>query len=316
MRRVLVLTALFVFAALPAASPAASRTPFSGARLWVDPDSQAAHDVRRLRSTSPGESRLLRRIADRPQAIWLGDWLEDVGGYVASLTARIARRGALPVFVAYNVPLRDCGSHSAGGARSAAAYARWIGAVAAGIGRRRAVVVLEPDAIPGLDCLSAARRRERLALLARAVRTLEARPRIAVYLDAGHSGWQPADLMARRLRAAGVRAARGFSLNVSNYRRTRTEVAYGVRISRLTGGKRFVIDTSRNGRGPAPGDEWCNADGRALGASPRTRRLPSRLLDALLWIKRPGESDGACNGGPPAGRWWRDYALGLARRTG
>ena len=29
----------------------------------------------------------------------------------------------------------------------------------------------------------------------------------------------------------------------------------------------------------------------------------------------PGESDGACNGDPPAGQWWPEYALGLAQRT-
>ena len=37
--------------------------------------------------------------------------------------------------------------------------------------------------------------------------------------------------------------------------------------------------------------------------------------DAFLWIKHPGESDGACNGGPVAGTWWADYALGLAQRA-
>jgi endoglucanase len=33
----------------------------------------------------------------------------------------------------------------------------------------------------------------------------------------------------------------------------------------------------------------------------------------LLWIKRPGESDGTCNGGPSSGKWWPEYALGLAQ---
>jgi len=38
-------------------------------------------------------------------------------------------------------------------------------------------------------------------------------------------------------------------------------------------------------------------------------------LDALLWVKLPGESDGSCNGGPPAGRWWQEIALELARNA-
>lgn len=37
------------------------------------------------------------------------------------------------------------------------------------------------------------------------------------------------------------------------------------------------------------------------------------LIAAYLWIKRPGESDGTCKGGPKAGTWWPEYALGLAR---
>jgi endoglucanase len=32
-------------------------------------------------------------------------------------------------------------------------------------------------------------------------------------------------------------------------------------------------------------------------------------------VKPPGESDGECNGGPAAGRWWPEYALGLAQRA-
>ena len=43
--------------------------------------------------------------------------------------------------------------------------------------------------------------------------------------------------------------------------------------------------------------------------------LADSLLDAFVWIKRPGESDGTCNGGPPAGSWWPEYALGLAQRA-
>lgn len=51
------------------------------------------------------------------------------------------------------------------------------------------------------------------------------------------------------------------------------------------------------------------------------------LLDAYLWIKIPGESDGTCTRGgpagspdpewgvidPPAGQWFPDQALQLAR---
>jgi endoglucanase len=138
---------------------------------------------------------------------------------------------------------------------------------------------------------------------------------VSVYIDAGHARWRSAASMAVRLRRAGVARARGFSLNVASFDSTRTEIRYGAAIARrLRTHTHFVIDTSRNGKGPAPGAGWCNPPGRGLGAAP-TRRTGKPLVDAFLWIKRPGESDGQCNGGPGAGSWWPDYALGLARNA-
>jgi endoglucanase len=76
-----------------------------------------------------------------------------------------------------------------------------------------------------------------------------------------------------------------------------------------------VIDTSRNGNGPYAGHDsprWCNPPGRAPGPSPRADPGPAGI-DAYLWIKTPGASDGRCNGGPPAGQFWQRYAVSLAR---
>jgi endoglucanase len=141
---------------------------------------------------------------------------------------------------------------------------------------------------------------------------LSAGGNVAVYIDAGHAGWVPAEVMASRLISAGVAAARGFSLNVSNFGVTSGEIAYGRRIAPTIGWKRFVIDTSRNGVGPAVGvDGWCNPPQLELGPAP-TSTTGDPIVDAFLWIKRPGESDGTCQGGPPAGTWWRQYALDLA----
>jgi endoglucanase len=71
----------------------------------------------------------------------------------------------------------------------------------------------------------------------------------------------------------------------------------------------FVIDTSRNGQGPwtppagtySDPQDWCNPPGRGLGARPTTRDTGSPLVDAKLWVKVPGESDGSCSRGLPAG---------------
>jgi endoglucanase len=175
-------------------------------------------------------------------------------------------------------------------------------------------VVIEPDALALLDCLDAQSRDTRLALLQDAVGVLTALPRTSVYLDAGHSRWHRAAVMADRLARAGVADAQGFSLNVSNFLPRQELVDYGRTLAAAKGGRHFVIDTSRNGLGPAPDGEWCNPSGRALGDRPTGPTTEPRL-DALLWIKRPGESDGTCGGGPPAGQWWAEYALGLAQRA-
>jgi endoglucanase len=89
----------------------------------------------------------------------------------------------------------------------------------------------------------------------------------------------------------------------------------------------FVVDTSRNGNGPnnmqsfenAPYDQpasvvstlasgnWCNPPGAGLGIRPTTNTgVP--LLDADLWVKVPGESDGQCDAAGGVRAWnYTDY---------
>lgn len=300
--------------ALPRAPSAAQASnPFAAARLYVDPDSSAARQARAWRRHRPSDAQIMTKLANQPQA----DWFDYAGGVQSDVSQRvgqITRAGRLPVLVAYFIPHRDCGAYSSGGARDAAAYRRWVNRVAAGIGDRRTGVVLEPDALADLHCLSPARQRERLALLRYGVQTLGTRPGVSVYLDAGNSHWQPAAVMGLRLRQAGVQDARGFALNVSNFGTDAQEISYGHRLSALSGGLPFVVDTSRNGRGPSSANDWCNPPGRGLGHPP-TAMTGDRLVDAFLWIKTPGESDGNCHGAPVAGQWWPSYALGLARRA-
>jgi endoglucanase len=100
----------------------------------------------------------------------------------------------------------------------------------------------------------------------------------------------------------------------------------------------FVIDTSRNGVGPwqppsgtyPDPQDWCNPPDRGLGLRP-TADTGAALLDAYLWVKIPGESDGECTRGlgpggttvdpewgridPGAGQWFPEMALELARNA-
>lgn len=302
------------FADAPAAH-ARVGDPFGpGSRLYVDPSEPSAHQAREWRTSRPADARLMDLIARRPVATWLGDWNARVRDDAADLARRARRVKAVPVVVAYNIPQRDCGSYSAGGARSEESYARWIDDLAGGLGRGPAAVILEPDAVAGWDCLDAAGRERRARMLRYATTTLAGRG-IAVYIDAGHSNWQPPGTMAARLRRAGLGQARGVAVNVSNFRTTSESLSYVRALRRKLPGLRAVIDTSRNGRGPAAGAQWCNPPGRGLGRPP-TISPGAAPLDALLWIKTPGESDGTCNGGPSAGAWWPEQALELARNSG
>ena len=110
-----------------------------------------------------------------------------------------------------------------------------------------------------------------------------------------------------------------------------------LRYSNMLGGvepmSRYVIDTSRNGRGPwqppayPDPQDWCNPPDRGLGRAP-TLDTGEPLVDAYLWVKTPGESDGECTRGlgpagetidpewglidPAAGDWFPEMALQLA----
>lgn len=287
--------------------------PFAGATGYVDPNSNARRAADARRSTDPAGAAALDKVAAGSAADWYGDWVPT-----ATLAATVANRintetaaGALPVLVAYAIPHRDCGSYSAGGEPTADAYRQWIGAMTTGIGNHKSIVVLEPDALPQMDCLSSADQTERVKLLAAAVVTLSANPTTSVYLDAGGPGWQTASVMAGRLSQANIAGARGFSLNVSGFNASALVESYGDAVSALVGGKHFIVDTSRNGVGA--GTTWCNPTGRALGV-PMTIATNDPLADAFTWVKAPGESDGTCNGGPSAGTFWTDYAIGLAKQ--
>lgn len=301
---------------------AAGENPFVGAKWWDDPYSQA--HLRALRAKSKGETEpaeLFGKLAKNGGADWIGEWTPYVERWIDKRMVMLAKTGAMPYFVAYKIPKRDCGQYSAGGASKASEYRDWIVSFSKGIGARKAAVIIEPDALGLLKkCLSDADQKERLELIKFAVHTFAALPQTWVYIDAGHPGWIPAPEMAERLKAAGVAEADGFALNVSNYKATDKVMAYGKEIAGLTGGKHFVVDTSRNGNGapevadPDSEASWCNPDGRAAGVPP-TSETGDPLCDAFLWIKKPGESDGTCNGGPKAGEFWPERALDLAKRA-
>ncbi|NEA90368.1 glycoside hydrolase family 6 protein [Streptomyces sp. SID14436] len=305
----------------PPPKPSPSRTatqrqPASASPgLYRHPESRVLDWVR----AHPGDPRravIESRIADRPAAVWFADYTPDtVTARVRAVTSGGAAQGRVPVLVPYAIPDRDCGGHSQGGAPDLDAYDGWIDRFAAGLGGGEVIVVLEPDSVAQAECLSAGARADRFASLARAGRVIkQANPRARVYFDAGHSGWNAPARQAAWLREAGAASSAssdGVFSNVSNFHSTADEIAHNRRVLDALGGTGLgaVIDTSRNGAGAPADGEWCDPAGRKLGRAPTLDTGEARI-DAYLWVKLPGESDG-CKGAP--GTFTPSYAYDLAR---
>jgi endoglucanase len=292
----------------PVPTPAPTPTPTSsspqGKALYVDP--RLANDGRPA------------AISGQPYATWIGGWSGDPAAAAKKTVDAATAQGKIATLVLYNIPLRDCGLYSAGGLANFTEYKNWIAGVAAGIGQREAIVIVEPDALAGLDCLNATQRSDRVAGLTDAVTQLTSKTKAFVYIDAGNVSWIPSGEMANRLKQVGIDKARGFAVNTSNFYKISENITYGTAIAQATGGKSFVIDTSRNGAGayvnPSDSETWCNPPGRGLGVRPTTT-TGKPFVDAYLWVKTPGESDGSCKGAPAAGQWYEAYAQELIRNA-
>ncbi|MEW1615934.1 MULTISPECIES: glycoside hydrolase family 6 protein [unclassified Streptomyces] len=295
---------------------AAEERATAATAFYVAPDSQAARWVAG-NAGDPKAATIKAKIADTPAAVWFAVYDADpsaVTAAVKKVTSSAAQKNRTAVLVPYMIPNRDCGSHSAGGAPDFAAYATWMDAFAAGLGEREVYVLMEPDSLAQAASCNSTDKDKRLAALADAgAKVKEANPRARVYYDAGHSGWP---VKAADLKGAGILThGDGLVSNVSNYRSTQEEVTYGKGLLRDLGSPAhlgLVVDTSRNGNGPAPDAQWCDPAGRALGATPTTA-TGDPAVDAFLWVKLPGEADGCISG---AGQFVPERAFDLATAAG
>jgi endoglucanase len=301
--------------------PRASLASSSSESLYTYPAGNIANRARVWANDHPGDAPAMLYLANQPMAEWYGGWNTNVQKDVATYVGAAQTVNQIPTLVAYNIPERDCGGFSAGGASNDTTYLSWIRSFANGIGSHKAFVILEPDAVANLDCLSMVDQVARLELIGKAVTIIRNTTNAKLYIDAGNTTWHSAVVMAQRLRQANIAQADGFSLNVSNFISTADNINFGTQLSEQLNNTHFIIDTSRNGNGPALDNQWCNPAGRALGSLP-TFSTKNQLVDAFLWVKGPGGSDGNCgpaiNGevAPSAGVWWPAAALELMKNAG
>jgi endoglucanase len=240
-----------------AASQSAGRSLPANTRFYVPPPAQGSAEevLQLLRRGDVKDAGLIAAMEATPQAVWLdgetaaqaaegsrGEVQADVDvmRQVHEAVLGAAFQRAVPVFVAYNIPGRDCSQYSAGGAPSDAAYQDWINWLARGLGDAKALILVEPDGLANLpsDCGATYEQANpkitdatREGDILDAVVTLEKDPNSDVYIDAGHSAWQSVGTIAQRLLSAGVQKAQGFFLNVSNYQYATNNVFFGTWVS-------------------------------------------------------------------------------------
>jgi endoglucanase len=303
-------------------APAQSSTdnPLAGLTFYNDPESPSMLEWRHLNRTGQrAKADLIWKIAREPKAVWVGRFTRpNFYVKVHRIFDAAHAQGAVPVITVLRAQSTGCSpTYDGGGPAEDRRTRAWYDDLARAIGGEQVVIAYEPDSLGTLECHKPSRRDDRLRLLRYGIDQLSALPNATIYIEAGASDWQGASRMAPKLRAVGIAKVRGFMLNATHYDWTRNNIRYGLKLSRLVGGKHFVINTAENGRGPIhhylPNGRritvWCNPANRGLGPAPTTNTSNSRV-DAYLWVNRPGYAQ-SCQHRPIA--WYPPRALSYAR---
>ncbi len=327
--------------------------PLSGARFFVDgprhgpaagaiasavgkdpnsyPDSyswaQFYSDLQRSGSVN-NEVVQLAKIASEPEVQRFSAYAH--GGTPSGIYAQVqkilcgnltALPGSIPLINTYFLHPAAGGCATKGQINAAAGlFKARVDAVASANGDHPAVYMLELDALGSSSCFA---RKGSLSayegLLRYEVDKMAALPHAVVYVEAGYSDANSVSYTARALNAVDIRKIRGFYTNDTHLNWTINEVNWAEKISKLTHGAHYIVNTSDNGNGPKLNphpvsqgvEDLCNPPGRALGPAPTTNTgFPH--ADAFLWIHEPGNSSGSCHGGPASGSFWPARAVDLA----
>jgi endoglucanase len=325
---------LALLAVLPASASADPRgvspsdpNPLAGVTFYNHPDSPAVESFRWLTRTGrQQEADLVWKIASQPRSLWLGPFTRpNFSVKVRRLIDPAKARGEVPIFTVLRAEANKCSPDYQGGGPAEDARTRdWYDKLARVIGDDRVVIAFEPDSVGTIDCLAPSRRDDRIRLLGYGVDVLSKLPNATIYIEAEAADWEGAPVVASKLRRIGISKVRGFMLNATHYEWTAANIRFGLEVSRLTGGKHFVINTAENGRGPVHYREWidrsnhiwrtiniwCNPGLRGLGPVPTTDTARPDKVDAYLWINRPGYAQ-SCSGHKID--WFLPRALSYAR---
>jgi glycosyl hydrolase family 6/Big-like domain-containing protein len=274
------------------------------------------------------EVALLEKIASEPETQRISSFSQGGGpGAIYSQTQKLfchnflADPEAVPVISTYflHPNLGGCATP-----RQIRAYEptfhRRVNELAEGTGNRPAVFLVEIDGLGSSSCMA---RQGDLSLWLAQIKyeamKLISLPHTLVYVEGGYSDSNSPSYTAKALKAIGIKKLSGFWTNDTHINWTINEIRWGEKVSRLTGGAHFVINTAQNGNGPLinkhrttqGNEDLCNPPNRALGPEPRANTgYPN--VDAFIWASTPGISSGTCSGGTASGTFWVARALQLA----
>jgi endoglucanase len=269
---------------------------------------------------------LLAKLALKPRALWLGWWwpTSQVRAEAAQTVAATenGNPNVITQFVTFELhPWEQ--KKSANGPWYATPNAHWNVAadeawyrnMAQGIGHARAMVIVQADLPFEFKTTSPAPAK----INAYAVRVLGANPHTTVYLNGGTVGWLTPLHAAQLLIRNGIRYARGFSLNDTDYDPTAKEDLYGAQVvmdlAKLgVPGKHFIVNTDENGQPFKPDQVTHRAinnapacHGKFQSVCQRTGIPPTTNVGAIGWHLGPQASAAAkryCDGYVWTGRPW------------
>jgi len=284
----------------------------------------------KVSASTAHQVQLLEKIAGEPEPQRFS--MDSAGGGPGKVLQQVqkifcgnlrADPGAVPIFSTFF--LYQAGYCETRGQILAhrANFERQVNELAQGIGAHPAVALLELDSIATASCTkgpgSLAAWEQNIRYEINAVSAL---PHTVVYTEGGYSDANSPRFTASVLNAVGVGRIRGFFTNDTHQNWTIDEIRWAEKVSRMTHGAHFIVNTANNGQGPLrPRNQvkygreiLCNPPGRGLG--PRdTTHTGFPHADAFLWTTIPGNSGGTCHGGPPAGQFFLANALGKATRA-
>ena len=301
----------------PSTAAKQSGNPLEGMDFYVDRDFPGYAAWRRAGGKKKA---LLAKIALEPKNIWYGGFTRPASQFRGKVRRPIEdaeSRGELPLLTVLRAESTQCSpTYQGGGPKEDRLTRQWYAKFANAIGDSRVVVAFEPDSLGTIECHARSRRDDRIKLLRYGVTQLANLPNTTVYIEAGASDWFPPSKAANLLRAVGVGKVRGFMLNATHYDWIANNVRHGLKISRKLGGKHFIINTAKAGRGPVHykrGNQrinvWCEPGLRGIGVAPTTDTMHEKV-DGYLWVNRPGFHQ-SCRGRKIA--WNTKLGLSYAR---